>query len=102
MPLQLRFELSLRAAEGAKPSDLALTCRMAIVGTDGAQTPLRDGPCFAGPLPAPGRWVPVGEPVKFRPDRYAAPGSGGVLVEVRSGRGRPKRLMATFGWAPGG
>jgi hypothetical protein len=100
-PVQLRFDLSLRALDGAKPADLSLTCRMVIVGTDGAQTPLREGPCFTGPLPAPGRWVPVGQPVRFRPDRHAAAGSGGVLVEVRSAKGRPKRLMATYGWAPG-
>lgn len=101
-PVQLRFDLSLRAVEGAQPEDLALTCRMVIVGTDGRQTPLRDGPCFEGPLPRAGLWVPMSTPVRFRPNPHGAAGAGGVLVEISAGRGRPKRVMATYGWAPEG
>lgn len=99
-PVQLRFDLAFRAAEGAKPDDLALTCRIVLLRTDGsASPPVREGSCYAGPLAGSG-WVPVGEPVRFRPDRYAAAGTAGVMVEVKDGRGRTRKLVATYGWAP--
>ncbi len=99
--VQLRLDVAFKAGEGAKPADLALNCRIVLIGTDGKQSaPVRDGPCYEGAL-APGRgWVEMGEPLKFRPSRYAAAGTGGVLVEVRAGKGRTRKLMATYGWAP--
>lgn len=99
-PIQLRFDLSLRTVDGGTPADLALTCRVALVGIDGSVTMVREGPCYTGTTSANGRWEAVGEPVKFRPNRYSAAGTAGVLVEVSTGKGRPKRVMATYGWAP--
>jgi hypothetical protein len=99
--VQLRFDLAFRAAEGAREGDLALTCRIVLVEADGKQSaPVRDGPCYEGPLVTGGGWVPVGAPVRFRPGREAPAGSAGVIVEVREGKGRVRKLVATYGWAP--
>lgn len=102
-PTQLRLDLGLRAAEGAKAADLELTCKVMLVSAAGIKSaPVREGPCFTGPLPVGGGWVDVGEPVKFRPDYADTAGSGGVLVEVKAGRGPLRKLMVTYGWAPEG